>query len=256
MASVELASPYSGFQGAAGSPLGPGRTVTWRTNKFGFRQYARLLVTPSNPQSTAQDLVRAAMTAASVAYSQVGAATASLWEAAATLVPRSNFFGVSATQGGKGLYCSVNILRLLDGQAQSSTVPDLSALAAPSFTNNDASWDPGVTDFTLPPFTHSSPAGAFFLVRVSFPLTGLTRVARRTDMRMPTTVAANAIIARAASPQTIVITDANVRADLNAAYDAIGSGNTGRIGVEITSLNSEYVPFGKTLANNVTLTFP
>jgi hypothetical protein len=100
--------------------------ITAGRNRFG--QYERSRAIPVNPNSAAQGLVRARMSANSAAWRALTSPQRAGWSGLGTSMVRSNSLGQSYTLQGNQTYASVNNNRLLTGLA---VVPDAPALNTP-----------------------------------------------------------------------------------------------------------------------------
>lgn len=85
--------------------------------------YARTKVTPTNPQTLAQNLVRSVLTGLSQAWRALTAAQRSAWNAAVGGFPRTNVFGNPKTLSGHQLYVGLNAQLEAAGAATISTPP-------------------------------------------------------------------------------------------------------------------------------------
>lgn len=95
-------------------------------NRFG--QYERSRAIPVNPNSAAQGLVRARLSANSAAWRALTSAQRAGWSDLGTSMVRNNSLGQSYTLQGNQAYASVNNNRLLSTLA---VVPDAPALVTP-----------------------------------------------------------------------------------------------------------------------------
>lgn len=195
----------------------------------GGRMFSRSFVQPANPGSAAQATVRAALTAASQAFSDLSTAEVAAWQALADALPRTDPNGNEFSIGAKGMYVSVNAERILDGLAVDDVAPAaVTQAAATGITSLTDDTGPDVNDLI---FTHGN-ADGFFIVEWTAPLPGTARQPRDNDFVLPSVDMADSIIAQAASPQTFSLADAANRLVL-----ASGA----RVGVRITSLSPGYV---------------
>lgn len=101
-------------------------TVSSR-NRYG--QYRRTRATPVNPNSSAQGLVRARMSANSAAWRALTSAQRAGWADLGNSMTRTDSLGQTYALTGAQAFCSVN--NNLD-QAGSSTLTDAPALSTPS----------------------------------------------------------------------------------------------------------------------------
>lgn len=98
--------------------------VTASRNRFG--QYKRTRATPVNPNSTAQGLVRARMSANAAAWRVITGAQRAGWNDLGLSMVRTDSLGQTYTLTGFAAYCSVNNLKALAGDALVSDAPVLS----------------------------------------------------------------------------------------------------------------------------------
>lgn len=100
---------------------------TFSRNRYG--QYSRSRSTPVNPNSTAQGLVRARLSANAAAWRTLTDAQRAGWESLGSQMTRTDSLGQSYTLNGFGAYCSVNNNNSAAGNA---TVADAPMLETPS----------------------------------------------------------------------------------------------------------------------------
>ncbi len=101
--------------------------TTSSRNRFG--QYRRTRAIPVNPNSTAQGLVRARMSANAAAWRALTSAQREGWASLGAAMARTDSLGQSYTLTGFMAYCSVNNVKDLAGDA---VVSDAPALVTPS----------------------------------------------------------------------------------------------------------------------------
>jgi hypothetical protein len=101
--------------------------TTSSRNRFG--QYRRTRATPVNPNSTAQGLVRARMSANAAAWRALTALQRAGWSDLGSSMSRTDSLGQTYTLNGFAAYCSVNNCKALAGDALVSDAP---ALVTPS----------------------------------------------------------------------------------------------------------------------------
>jgi hypothetical protein len=124
-------------------------------NRFG--QYERSRAIPVNPNSSAQGLVRARMSANSAAYRQLTSAQRAGWAGLGNSMVRTDSLGQSYTLQGNQAYASVNNNRLMSTLA---VVTDAPALVTPSnitglvITLTAASFSLAYTPTPLPAATY------------------------------------------------------------------------------------------------------
>ena len=101
--------------------------LTSSRNRFG--QYVRTRATPVNPNSTAQGLVRARLSANAAAWRTLTGAQREGWDSLGNSLSRTDSLGQTYTLTGFQMYVSVNNLKALAGDA---SVADAPALTTPS----------------------------------------------------------------------------------------------------------------------------
>jgi hypothetical protein len=124
-------------------------------NRFG--QYERTRAIPVNPNSAAQGLVRARMSANSAAWRAITAAQRAGWADLGTSMVRSDSLGQSYTLQGNQAYASVNNNRLLCGIAVVADAPGLvtpPALTGAVITLTSASFSIAYTPTPMPAATY------------------------------------------------------------------------------------------------------
>ena len=95
-------------------------------NKSGA--YMRTKVTPVNPQTTAQSLVRSRFTTYAQAWRGLSAAQRAAWRGAVDGFKKTNVFGDMVAPSGFNLYCTLNNNLVTIGQSAINTPPDPSAV--------------------------------------------------------------------------------------------------------------------------------
>lgn len=85
--------------------------------------YTRTKVTPSNPQTTAQNLVRSRLTGFSQGWRGLTQAARDSWNAAVASFPRTNVFGASKILSGHQLYIGLNSQLAAAGQSSIGLPP-------------------------------------------------------------------------------------------------------------------------------------
>jgi len=140
--------------------------------------------------------------------------------------------GQEVVRPAVSVYCQINCLRQIAGQAITDTAPT----AKPDFAITDitAFEKDAVNSEMNVIFTHNAPATAnrFVLVRWTAALPSAVVVPKRSDYRLAETVAGSAsIVALDSSPQEIAFDEPWTMVDVGAFA-----------GVSITPLNVDYVP--------------
>lgn len=135
-----LAEPRSGsLQGQTSS-----------RNRYG--QYVRSRATPVNPNSTAQGLVRARLSANSAAWRALTDAQRAGWESLGSQMTRTDSLGQTYTLNGFAAFCSVNNNLAAAGDATISAAPVLvtpESLATVTVTLTSASFSIAYTPTPL-----------------------------------------------------------------------------------------------------------
>lgn len=109
--------------------------------------YARTKVTPSNPQTAAQNLVRSRLTGFSQAWRGLAQSARDAWNAAVGSFPRTNVFGQAKILSGHQLYIGLNAQLGAAGQG-SITLPPVPVGAAALTAYSGAAAD-GAATFTV-----------------------------------------------------------------------------------------------------------
>lgn len=89
-----------------------------------YGPYLRAKVTPYNPQTTYQQIVRGRVEVVSQAWSTLASNLRSAWEDLALQCKRTNVFGAIAALTGFNCFMKINCNRLMMAQAQLTTAPD------------------------------------------------------------------------------------------------------------------------------------
>jgi hypothetical protein len=108
--------------------------------------YARTKVTPTNPKTLAQNLVRSVLTGLSQGWRSLSAANRAAWNAAVGAFPRTNVFGNPKTLSGHQLYVGLNSQLSAAGAAQISSPP--TPTGAPAVTALSGAAAAGAGTFT------------------------------------------------------------------------------------------------------------
>ena len=147
------------------------------------RQIGRVFVTPANPSSPVQVIVRNFLKLASQSYNNLTPAQAANWAALAIDYPRNDANGSPYDVTPKGVYTSVNFYRQLAGLAQTTT--------APPFVIQPAVADIIGLSLEEDPLyifqATASVASGFYLAEASPALPGSIRKARPNEIRMLST---------------------------------------------------------------------
>lgn len=221
---LRLAYPVDEMSGKAGGDFGIVMS-RWRG-----LQVARRLVVPTNPSTTQQDLIRGYLSSAAVAFQSVTGPEKTAWNTFAQLIA-NRIMGQMVVRPAISVYCLINVIRQIAGQAITDTAPttkpDFAVTGITAFEHDVANNEMEVT------FTHNAPATAdrFVMVKYTGALPSGVVVPKKSDFRLAEGVSTGSIVALAASPQTIQFTSPWV--ELTAGSFA---------GVSIQPLNVSYVP--------------
>ena len=109
--------------------------------------YARTKVTPSNPQTSAQNLVRSRLTGFSQGWRGLTQSARDAWNAAVASFPRTNVFGNSKILSGHQLYIGLNSQLEAAGQSSIGTPPV--PVGAPAVLTVSGSASAGGGTFTV-----------------------------------------------------------------------------------------------------------
>lgn len=127
------------------------QAITSSRNRFG--QYVRNRATPVNPNSTAQGLVRARLSANAAAWRALTAAQREGWDTLGSSMARTDSLGQAYTLTGFMAYCSVNNNKALAGDASISDAPALetpSTILTATITLTAASFSVAYTPTPMP----------------------------------------------------------------------------------------------------------
>jgi len=222
---VTYVAPYSTFRGVVRSGGSLEGQVTY---PVGGANYSRAWIEPANPESAHQVAIRALLTAAAQGFADLTEAQADAWRAAASGVFRTNPAGQVYELSGANLYALINLYRTMDGEALTATPPALTAPGAITAVTDVKASGTSVSIVC----THSlATATDFILARITSALTGAARNARPSDYRVCTVAYADSIVAAAASPQTIALTNTT-----------LGTAEDDYVGVELLPLGPTYWP--------------
>lgn len=228
----------------------PSPLFTSFRNKFGTsvlypiagRQIGREFVVPFNPETAEQSAVRGDFGNASIAYSLLTPAEKAAWEALASSVTITDAYGQETTIPAKAMYMRVNAYRQLNGQAITDTAPSIDSHPIAQIVDDiPVVIATGAATITISASPVVFPVDALYFVRMTAPLPGTTRVARRTDLRQLNDLSASSFV-----PATTTSAMAMSSADLRFTY-----ADQDRVGLEIVTLTADYVPLGSAFAPDV-----
>jgi len=195
---ITLVSPFAKFHGKSSAVGEPGGQVLYSN---GAALYSRRLVEPANPDTSHQQTIRSLLATAANGYQALTAVQAAAWRTAASGLTRKNIFGQVYALTGMSLYMLINMYRSMDGEALTVTPP---STAKPDAILGVTSATVNATNLDIV-FTHNIAAGDFVYCRVSEDLGSASRQGRVNELKTLTTLFADSILVRAASPQTLSI---------------------------------------------------
>lgn len=231
-----VASPFEAVSGKVGGLSG---IVAYRSRGV---QYARNMVTPTNPDTSQQQVIRNYLSLAATAWKSVTDAEESAWAALAAQIIRTNPLGADYTPYPNNVYEMVNFYRQLNGQAITDTAPSYASPAAAGSISN-LEFAGGQLDIEV---THGlTPASGFFVVRVTPNLGSARRQARGNELRYADGTLSDNIVAIAASAQVIQLDNLNF------------SLNVGDwIGIQVLTVTNDYLPGGVLFDTNEIIVAP
>lgn len=127
--------------------------------------YARTKVTPNNPQTSAQNLVRSRLTGLSQAWRGLSQAARDAWNAAVGSFPRNNVFGDSKILSGHQLYVGLNSQLEAAGASTIGTPPV--PVGAPAITALSGAAAAGAGTFTAAFAPDPVPANSALIIEAT-----------------------------------------------------------------------------------------
>jgi hypothetical protein len=206
------------------------------------RQISRVRVTPHNPKTGIQTFVRSVLTQCSQGFSALTPAEATAWGLRAAQVKRIDSLGRIYTLTAKALYVEVNAYRRMNNTALTSTVPSIAAVPLPITAVVERVTSPSA-GITVTIDTTGSTTG-WVSLRLSRPLPGTVRVARKSDVRFWFNPPYALIEAVSGASTPMFLADA-------AGLFPIATAD--RIGIHIARLNPDYFNVGEVLLPSVTV---
>jgi len=182
MAIVSLRHPFDQFHGKTTLPGSNTGLVTFRSLRG--THIARQFVVPTNPKSEQQQMIRGHFSATAAAYKLLTAAQAAAWIALGHSLTKTNMVDTNYTMSGIAAYQMVNVYRLLNGQAQTTTAPALTTMPVPVT---------GITSCKYTSATHTLVTiadctgmanGCLVLMRLSSSLARQSRLIRPNELRL------------------------------------------------------------------------
>ena len=227
MARYTLIPPFQHFHGKIKQPSQDNGLVAFHTAKAG--NVCRNWVQPANPKSVQQTMIRGHFAAAAVAYKALSAVNAAAWRTLAALITKTNILGLGYKLSGIACYQQVNVMRLLNSQAQSATAPDFADIPIP--VTGITSVTMAVAQATTIINTTGMTNGEILLVRLTPAVATFARLLRENELRIPSTTEADAFEVIAGAATTNIITITQFAAPVATNY----------IGVEVTAMSATYL---------------
>jgi len=192
---------------------------------------ARTYVSPRNPESTGQEVIRGFMTQASQAFQSVTTAEKEAWEAYAALTP-IKVGGRDIVLPAISVYVRVNMLRLINAAALTDTAPSaLASFVATSF--NTLAYVAGTTTLSFNVVHNlASISAEMWEIYITNTLPSGAYKPRKGDYRLAFGVDSKSIIDVTATPQTITDT----------APKFTGYTDGDHVGVKLVPLSDDYDP--------------
>lgn len=223
----------------------------------GNRQFLRNYVRPRNPNTPQQVVSRSIFAAVSSAWSLLTDDQAGAWNLAAQSVSLNDALERPYNPSGKAYYQAVNTYRQLDGQTISATPPN--TISDTNWSVDDASYatDSGVGTLTLSFVFNGGTRSGFFQVRLTPPWLTDSHAnlqAKPTDLRLPSLVTANCILAAGTTgPVVVTFTSTVLDAAIPGWALAVGLDVTNvTFGVQTTALSTTYRPGAVLFVRQVT----
>lgn len=239
-----LAMPYASMSGKASSPdTAVSTSAVVNMPDPNGRTLVRQYIVPNQPNSAPQLLSTSRFATVSEAYQTCSVAEVEGWQALAASIVRTGRLGLDYKLNWTQLFQSVNNYRLQHGSAL-TTSPPASIATAPTPTAITAvasSDDVGSQDVILTITEAAAPGTTSWLaIRMTRDLGSPVRQARPTDYRYIATPTLSILARDNSSPYTYTI----VTSTLNVYIGEY-------VGVEITVLNSDFIPVARIRNNNI-----
>lgn len=236
MAICTLNEPFKQISGAVGGREG----VVCMPDRNG-RTLLRDNVVPTFPATDEQYFINNTFSSINTAWAQVGETIKNNWNVAAAGLQETGRLGQLYDISGHALYVRVNMYRLMDGQAITSTVPSTAGSAGVDSLLLQVDG----TELYVTPTRSVAPAAGFYYVKVSATNLTPTRDARQNELRAVAATQALSIV-------PIVTTGSTQDMVFTAPQYPVSAGN--RRGVGIIQLNSDYFPVNGIFVRNIAAT--
>lgn len=216
MAKIKLGAIVTAISGKLGGHV-------FAKNRGGA--YMRTNATPTNPQTSAQTLVRAIMASISSLWSTLTSAQRTSWNAATESFARTDQFGDIRQLSGKALFQSLNQNLELTGQAQITVAPQ--PVAVPALLITEAKGQ--VVGATFDITNTGDTTGSKLMVFATPVLSQGTSFVKNKLRKLQVTAGGNAV-------------DVDIFAAYTAKYGALVAGTNIYIGVKVINAQGQASP--------------
>ena len=247
MAIARLIAPFSQVSGKIAAPGAVAATsaVVAMPDRFG-RTLLRNFVNPVQPQSLTQVEAQARLTTISEAYQTLSQPQVEAWQALANSINNSGRLGLDYRLNWNQLFQQVNNYRLQNADSIVLTPPTNTFVAGPSgfseVTSNDG--DPA-QQLTFKLTETGTPGASTLRFRVTRNLASPNREARTNELRF-FAATFDCFLARVTSAPYNYVIDATTLNVYQGSY----------IGIEIITLNADYIPQARLFITNTQVQAP
>ena len=227
MARHTLMNPFDKFRGSVAHP-GSGTRQTLYDDPHRGKVSRNYTKTP-NPRTSAQIGQRTRIALCAQAWRALTAAQANAWRALAAGMNRTSDLGFTYQLTGINVFYMVNVYRLIDAQAITTTPPDI--LGIPPPTLSIAWFGLHTTIFSSSIAAPGFADGCKVLIRLSNSSTSQARQRRRCELRIPTVDTSTAFSTVATQSLTYYFTPDTISLTIDewCAY-------------ELIAMSAEYLP--------------
>jgi len=222
--------PFKEVDGRFIDPVTRLGTVVFPNPKAGLvmRQYK----VPTNPKSTQQVAQRGWFSASAAAYKSLTVQEASDWRDLAAQLQRTNTLGSKYNYSGINIYCTVNTLRQMNGQATSDVVPDIADTPIPVTAMTSFAISTG----TLTAVVNCAGLanGALVMLRITPSIARQSRLMRKSELRIASSDETDcfAIVTGAPAGTATFEFDPDLVIPVTGQY----------CGWQVTAMSAEYLP--------------
>jgi hypothetical protein len=222
--------PFKEVSGRFIDPVTNLGTVVFPNPKAGLvmRQYK----IPANPKSTQQVAQRGWFSNAATAYKSLTIQEASDWRDLAAQLQRTNILGTSYKYSGINIYCTVNTLRQMNGQSTTDVVPDIADIPIPVTGVTSCVFE--TNTLTLAVNCAGLANGAIVLMRMTPSVARQSRLARVTELRLPSSTETKcfAVVSGAPTGAAVFAFDPDLVIPVATQY----------VGLSLTAMSAAYLP--------------